>query len=147
MTEQNNKTAILLEGIAPLLQVFDMPTSLNFYRDILGFRIVQSSGQGDDVDWVLLKLNDIELMLNTAYEKPNRPSTPDLKRKDAHRDTILYFGCPDTDTTYSYLIDKGLDIKKPEITGYGWKALNLIDPDGYHLCFHYPIQDTIKNQL
>lgn len=144
MTEQTNHTAINLEGIAPLLQVFDMPTSLKFYRDILGFKIIQSSGHGDDVDWILLKLNDIELMLNTAYEKSNRPHVPDLKRKSAHSDTILYFGCPDTDATYSYLIEKGLELQKPEITGYGWKALNLIDPDGYHLCFHYPIQDLPK---
>lgn len=144
-TEKITNPTINLEGIAPLLQVFDMPTSLHFYRDILGFDVVQSSGQGDDVDWVLLKLNDIELMLNTAYEKPNRPATPDLNRKAAHSDTILYFGCPDTDATYSYLIDKGLDINKPEITGYGWKALNLIDPDGYHLCFHFPLNETTRN--
>jgi glyoxylase I family protein len=137
--EQINTTAIHLEGIAPLLQVYDMPTSLKFYRDILGFNVVQSSGEGDDVDWVLLKLNNIELMLNTAYEKPNRPASPDLKRYAAHKDMILYFGCPDTDATYSYLVSKGIDISKPEITGYGWKALNLVDPDGYHLCFHYPI--------
>ncbi|MBV9960893.1 MAG: VOC family protein [Parafilimonas sp.] len=139
---QITNTTIHLQGIAPLLQVFDMPTSLNFYRDLLGFNVVQSSGQGDDADWILLKLNDIELMLNTAYEKSNRPSTPDLNRKAAHSDTILYFGCPDTDAAYSYLINKGLDIKKPAITGYGWKALNLIDPDGYHLCFHYPVNET-----
>lgn len=137
--EQITNPTINLEGIAPLLQVFDMPTSLCFYRDILGFDVVQSSGQGDDVDWVLLKSNAIELMLNTAYEKPDRPTTPDVKRKAAHSDTILYFGCPDTDATYAYLTRKGLDVKKPQITGYGWKALNVIDPDGYHLCFHYPV--------
>lgn len=131
--------------MAPLLQVFDMPTSLHFYRDILGFNVVQSSGQGDDVDWVLLKLNDIELMLNTAYEKPRRPSTPDAQRKAAHGDTTLYFGCPDTDAAYAYLIARGLDIKKPEITGYGWKALSIIDPDGYHLCFHYPLPETDRS--
>lgn len=144
-TGQITNPTINLVGIAPLLQVFDMPTSLHFYRDILGFNVVQSSGQGDEVDWVLLKFNDIELMLNTAYEKSNRPPTADFKRKSAHGDTILYFGCPDTDATYSYLIDKGLDIKKPEITGYGWKALNVIDPDGYHLCFHYPLNETTRN--
>lgn len=142
MTEQVGTTKLNLTGLAPLLQVFDMPTSLRFYRDTLGFRIIQSSGQSDDVDWVLLKLNDIELMLNTAYEKPDRPATPDLKRKTNHGDTILYFGCRDIDTAYSYFIDKGLDIKKPEITGYGWKALNLTDPDGYHLCFHWPVDNT-----
>jgi len=144
MNNQINKTKVNLGDMAPLLQVFDMPTSLNFYRDILGFEIDQSSGQGDNVDWVLLKLNEIELMLNTAYEEPNRPSAPDLNRNAAHSDTILYFSCPDIDTAYSYLIGKGLDIKTPEVTGYGWKALNLYDPDGYHLCFHYPIKDSTK---
>lgn len=139
MDPNGKKPAIGLEGIAPLLQVFDMPTSLHFYRDILGFTVIQSSGQGDDVDWVLLKLNEIEIMLNTAYEKPNRPAVRDSARIASHSDTILYFGCPDTDAAYAYLKENGLDIKKPHITGYGWKALNLIDPDGYHLCFHYPV--------
>jgi glyoxylase I family protein len=66
---------IKIEGMAPLIQVFDMPVSLKFYRDILGFSIAMSSGEGDDddVDWVLLKLNNMELMLNTAYERGLRP--------------------------------------------------------------------------
>lgn len=35
--------ALDIHGIAPLLQVFDMPTSIHFYRDVLGFEIVQTS--------------------------------------------------------------------------------------------------------
>ena len=31
---------IKVEGGAPLLQVFDMPTSLAFYRDKLGFEVL-----------------------------------------------------------------------------------------------------------
>jgi glyoxylase I family protein len=133
---------INLKGIAPLLQVFDMPTSLRFYRDSLGFKIIESSGEGDDVNWVLLSLNDIEIMLNTAYEKHARPLAPDLNRKSVHSDTILYFGCPDIENTYTILINKGVEIQRPTTTGYGWKALNLYDPDGYHLCFHWPLEKT-----
>lgn len=133
---------IRLQGLAPLLQVFDMPVSLHFYRDILGFSVVQSSGEGDDVDWVLLRGNDCELMLNTAYEKAHRPAATDGQRRAAHGDTTLYFGCPDTEGAYTYLAGKGLAVTKPELTGYGWKALHLTDPDGYHLCFHYPLPDT-----
>ncbi len=55
-----------LKGIAPLLQVNDMPTSLKFYRDIPGYTVAQSSGEGDEVDWVLLKHNDIDRM-NAKY--------------------------------------------------------------------------------
>jgi uncharacterized glyoxalase superfamily protein PhnB len=142
MLEEITTANLHLQGMAPLLQVFDMPSSLHFYRDILGFKVIQSSGEGDDVDWVLLKLNDADIMLNTAYEKAMRPATPDLSRKAAHSDTILYFGCPDVDNAFACLIARGLELKKPEVTGYGWKALNLVDPDGYHLCFHWPLKDA-----
>ncbi|TWJ00850.1 catechol 2,3-dioxygenase-like lactoylglutathione lyase family enzyme [Mucilaginibacter frigoritolerans] len=142
MADEVNNNPFNISGVTALFQVFDMPQSLNFYRDILGFKVIMSSGEGDDVDWVLMRLNDTELMLNTAYEKPNRPQSPDSLRNDWHNDVSLYFGCPDTDDLYAYLIKKGLKIKKPEITGYGWKALSLHDPDGYRLCFHWPLQNA-----
>jgi catechol 2,3-dioxygenase-like lactoylglutathione lyase family enzyme len=130
-----------LQGMAPLLQVYDMPASLQFYRDILGFEIVSSSGDGDDVDWVLLKYGDIELMLNTLYEKPVRPQGRDLTRQAIHEDIVLYFGCPDIDSAYEYLSGKHVEVKKPQVTGYGWKAINFKDPDGYPLCFHWPLKE------
>jgi glyoxylase I family protein len=34
-----------IQGLAPLLQVFDMPVALKFYRDVLGFEVVQASGE------------------------------------------------------------------------------------------------------
>ncbi len=40
--------AIEIHGMAPLLSVFDMPVSLLFYRDILGFKVIETSGQGDN---------------------------------------------------------------------------------------------------
>lgn len=127
-----------LEGMAPLLQVFDMPASLTFYRDQLGFMVKMSSGEGDDVDWVLISRDEIELMLNTAYEKPYRPVAPDPDRIRAHGDTTIYFGCPDIEAAYLYMTAKGLLLDPPSITGYGWKAIYLTDPDGYRLCFHFP---------
>lgn len=141
ITETTIKT-LKLQGMAPLLQVYDMPTSLQFYRDILGFKVTSSSGEGDDVDWVLLRHADVELMLNTLYEKPARPSERDLNRQAIHQDIILFFGCPDIDTAYEYLSGKNVGIKKPEITGYGWKAISFKDPDGYSVCFHWPLSET-----
>ena len=58
-----------LRGLCPLISVFDMPTSLRFYRDVLGFVEVAKSGEGDDVGWVWLKHGgDACLMLNMAYD-------------------------------------------------------------------------------
>lgn len=131
-----------LQGMAPLLQVYDMQASLHFYRDILGFKVVSSSGEGDDVDWVLLKHGNVELMLNTLYEKPLRPSERDLSRQAIHEDITLYLGCPDIDSAYEYLAGKNVAVQPPQITGYGWKAINFKDPDGYFFCFHWPLHET-----
>ena len=128
-----------INGIAPLIQVFDMPVALAFYRDVFGFEVNTSSGEGDDVDWVLLKLNGAVLMLNTAFEKANRPAFPEAARQKAHSDLTLYFDCDDLDSLYLYLQKCGLDLDPPAVTNYNWRAIHLKDPDGYGLCFHYPL--------
>jgi glyoxylase I family protein len=141
MSETSTTTAADILGMAPYLQVHDMPTSISFYRDKLGFKIVSQSEPelGDDCNWVLLKLNNIELMLNTIYEKENRPVEQDKIRRIGHGDVMLYFGCPDIDAIYAKLWERGVNIKRPPyITGYGFKAIHFSDPDGYGICFHWP---------
>lgn len=133
--------AVLIQGCAPLLQVFDMSRSLRFYRDILGFELVSSAGQGDQPDWVLLRHQKTELMLNTAYESPNRPSAPDPERLAAHEDTSLYFACPDIEGAYRHLREQGIDLKEPSTAPYGMRQLYVKDPDGYLLCFQWPATD------
>jgi glyoxylase I family protein len=132
--------AIQIRGMAPLLEVFDMPTALAFYRDVLEFEIVGRSGPGDNCDWVLLRLADVELMLNTAYEGDERPPAPDPARVRAHKDTALFFSCPDVDAAYNYLRERGVDLKPPTNAPYGMRQLYLRDPDGFNLCFQWPVQ-------
>jgi|SRR5450432_1106125 glyoxylase I family protein len=131
--------SIEVRGLAPLLAVFDMPTSLNFYCEGLGFELVSTDGKpAPDFDWVLLRLNGAELMLNTAYERGRRPPTSDPARNDVHQDVTLYFGCPDVDAAYAHLRAKGISAKEPKIAPYGMKQLYLTDPDGYQICFQWP---------
>jgi len=128
-----------IRGMAPLLQVFDMPTSIAFYRDVLGFEVVTTSQpRGEPFDWALLRLKGVELMLNTAYEQAARPPAPDPARIAAHDDTAIYFGCPDVDAAYAHLRRRGIAAKEPVVAHYGMKQLYLHDPDGYNLCFQWP---------
>ena len=70
-----------IRGLCPLLQVFDMPTSVRFYRDILGFELVAHAplrAPDDPPGWCLLRHGDTtEIMLNTAYDYGERPESPD----------------------------------------------------------------------
>ena len=130
--------AIEIRGMAPLFQVFDMSTSIQFYRDVLGFEVVTTSTpRGAHFDWALLRLNGVEVMLNTAYEQDSRPPAPEPSRIAAHDDTCLYFSCPDVDAAYSFLRSCCVNLKPPEVAHYGMKQLYLHDPDGYSLCFQW----------
>jgi catechol 2,3-dioxygenase-like lactoylglutathione lyase family enzyme len=131
---------LAIRGLCPLLQVFDMPASLRFYRDVLGFAEVAKSGQGDDVHWAWLRHGNADLMLNTAYDDGRRPAAPDTARVAAHGDTGLYLGCEDLDGAYAHLLAHAVKAQPPEVAAYGMKQLYATDPDGYALCFQWPVK-------
>lgn len=130
--------SLRIGGFATLLQVFDMPTSLVFYRDVLGFEVVSEVPDDLRCDWVMLKLHGCELMLNTAYEADDRPSARDSIRVASHADTALFFDCEDVDAAYRALRERGVPAKAPIVTSYGMKQLYLHDPDGYEICLQHP---------
>jgi glyoxylase I family protein len=127
-----------MRGLCPLIQVFDMPTSLHFYRDVLGFEIVQRSQDSDECGWCWLRsAGGAELMLNTAYDDGERPPMPDAARMRAHDDTGLFIGCPDVDAAYECLKSKGIKVDPPKVAWYGMKQMYLKDPDGFGICFQW----------
>ena len=130
-----------VSSLVPLLQVYDMPMSAAFYRDILGFEIVMQSQPGEHFHWALLRLGEVELMLNTMFEfDDERPANLDPSRTIGHGDLTLYFGCEDVDEAWNYLRSKGVTVAKPVIRDYGMKQITVIDPDGYQLCFQHPVK-------
>ncbi len=128
--------AITIQELAPLLEVFDLPTSIAFYRDMLGFKLVA----GDDTWWCMLKLGDTKLMLNTAYEDHERPSEPDAARVRGHADTSLFFSSPNPDEVYAHLRGKGWPVTEPNVTSYGMRQVSTKDPDGFQLFFICPAE-------
>jgi hypothetical protein len=56
--------AIDVRGVCPLVQVYDMPTSVKFYRDKLGFEVVTTSPVlgPDRFHWALLRRGSAEIM-------------------------------------------------------------------------------------
>jgi predicted thioesterase/catechol 2,3-dioxygenase-like lactoylglutathione lyase family enzyme len=139
-TQRGQSSRFQINGMAPLLSVFNMPRALAFYRDTLGFEVVSDSGKGDQSSWVWLRLAGVDLMLNDQYEPGHEPATPPPERSRWHKDTCLYFGCPDPDAAYEFLKSKGVQLGPPEIASYGMKQLYFQDPDGYNLCLQCPVE-------
>jgi glyoxylase I family protein len=134
--------AIRPTGLVPLLQVFDMPEAIRFYRDVLGFSVASSSeeieaAEGRYFHWALLRLGGAELMLNTAYDANERPPARDAARWGGHADIGLYIGCDDLDAVHALLAANGVTVEPPKLAPYGMRQLHVTDPDGYVLCFQH----------
>ena len=93
----------------------------------------------DDYGWAMLRLNDVRLMVNNMYEDNIRPAEPDQSRVASRADTIIYFACRDVDGAYTTLRAQGIAASEPEIAYYGMKQTYVTDPDGYKLCFQWPV--------
>jgi catechol 2,3-dioxygenase-like lactoylglutathione lyase family enzyme len=132
---------IEIRGLCPLIQVFSMRRSLAFYRDILGFTVVADSGGGDDASWVWIARDGVNLMLNDQYEPGYVPPECPPERIKWHKDTCLYFECPDPDAAYEFLRSKDVELDPPNDAPYGMRQLYLEDPDGYNICFQRPVGD------
>jgi len=134
--------AIEVDGVCPYFEVYDIPTSIHFYRDLLGFEIVNTSpalGSKDKFHWCMLRLGPAYLMLNDVYEfDAERPSREEHMALRKHRDVCLFFGCPDVDGAYAELLAKGVAIDRPpKVAHYGMKQLYFSDPDGFGLCLQW----------
>jgi uncharacterized glyoxalase superfamily protein PhnB len=132
-----------LTGLVPLIQVYDMPRAIGFYRDLLGFALVSASPEIDAPEgryfhWALLRAGGAEIMLNTAFDAGERPAERDAARWSGHADVTLFIACADVDAAYAELLAKGVELEAPAIAPYGMKQLSLYDPDGYEICLQAP---------
>ena len=124
-------------GLTPLIGVFDMPTSLAFYRDLLGFTVVSASPEVETAEgrfphWMWLRFGEAEIMLNTQYDSNERPKQPPEKRP---KDTVFYINCSDVELAYRELTGRGLKAEHPKVAPYGLKLFSAEDPDGYTIVF------------
>ncbi len=124
-------------GLTPLIGVFDMPRSLAFYRDTLGFTVVSTSPEVETAEgrfshWMWLRFGSAEIMLNTQYDSNERPPTPPEKTP---RSAAFYIGCSDVEHAYRELTNRGLKAHPPKVAPYGLKIFSVEDPDGYTIVF------------
>jgi uncharacterized glyoxalase superfamily protein PhnB len=127
---------IISRKVTPLIQVFDMRRSVAWYRDVLGFEVLQTHEPDGHLYWAMLKLGDSVLMLNAKYEDDQRPASPP-ERVEGHGDLTLYFDCPNVDEAYELLKSRGCDVAAPRTRYYGMRQLTVTDPDGFELCFQH----------
>ena len=113
----------------------DVQSSIRFYVDVLGFRVV---GRMDDVGnsgWASLESGSTSLMLTSPsyYPPPKRRGSNPLT------DTLQYFYTDDVLSLKHRIESKGVRVSDCVVRFYGMKEIEVHDPDGRILIFG---QDT-----
>jgi len=126
-----------VQSLTPLLQVYDMQRSVAWYRDVLGFQVMSTYEPDGHLYWATLQLGGAVLMLNARYEDDERPPSPPPAQ--GREDTTLFFLCENVDAAYAELSNKAGRVSAPETAFYGMRQMEVIDPDGFVLCFQHPV--------
>lgn len=118
-----------LTALVPMLSVSDLKLSIAFYRDRLGFNVLNVFSDLEP-KWCMIGRDDIKLMLN----EPPRAEMDTLPLHAKNFQTY-YFYPDNVAALHAAWKHDGLPVTALRVTGYGMKEFELRDPDGYWLWF------------
>ena len=122
-----------ISGISPLFIVRDVPTSLSFYRDRLGFEII-FQGPPCDVFFGIVRRGGAMIMFKDVGVEPVPNYTRDIKKGIARWDA--YVQVPDPDALAAEFASRNVEFFEPlKDTDDGLRGFELKDADGYVLFF------------
>jgi len=128
----------MLNSITPLFVVDDLRDSLDFYRSKLGFEIIHTSGRngkGDDY-FGMVRRDDVMLMLKKI--RPDIHPHPNHSRHEWAR-WDAYIHTSDPDSLYEEYVGRAVPMySELSDTNDGLRAFEVIDNNGYVLCFGRP---------
>lgn len=124
--------------IMPFFIVRDVPSSLAFYRDQLGFDITFQGPEPDDIFFGMVKRGHAEIMLKAIGVEPTPNYTRDIKKGHAPWDAYLYV--PDPDALAAEFQSRGVKLWKPlTVNSDNLRGFEVQDVDGYVLYFGRPL--------
>ena len=126
-----------ISGIAPLFIVKNVPTTLAFYRDRLGFDIMFEGPEPDDIFFGMVRRGSAMLMFKDVGVEPVPNYTRDVKQGIARWDAYIYV--PDPDALAAEFASRNVEFSVPlSDNDDGLRGFELKDANGYVLFFGRP---------
>jgi catechol 2,3-dioxygenase-like lactoylglutathione lyase family enzyme len=123
-------------AISPFFIVTDVPSSLAFYRDRLGFDVTFQGPEPDDIFFGIVQRGGAQILLKSVGVTPVPNHTRDIKQGIAWWDAFVYV--PDPDALAAELASRDVAFWEPfplKDTEDGLRGFAVQDPDGYVLFF------------
>src|SRR6476469_8810249 len=126
-----------ISGIAPFFIVKNVPASLSFYRDRLGFDITFQGPSDDDIFFGIVQRGAAMIMLKDVGVEPVPNCTRDVKKGIARWDAYLHV--PDPDALEKEFSSRGVELFQPlKDDDDGLRGFTVQDADRYVLFFGRP---------
>src|SRR5689334_9220585 len=100
-------TQVEIGGASPLFIVRDVPTTLAFYRDKLGFQITFEGPEPDDIFFGIVQRDRAMIMFKDVGVDPVPNYTRDVGHGIAAWDAYIYV--PDPDALYTEFAARNVD--------------------------------------
>ena len=130
-----------LHSITPLFIVDDLQATVDFYVHLLGFEVLhQGGGDSQTKDfWAMVQRDSV--MLNFKHITPViRPQPNHTRHPWARWDAYVFTSTPDA--LFAEYKAKAVPIHSPlGDTSDGLRAFEVIDNNGYVLCFGRPLDN------
>jgi catechol 2,3-dioxygenase-like lactoylglutathione lyase family enzyme len=108
----------------PKLLVRDVPASLRFYQEVLGFACAATFG--DPPAFAIVERDGFGIHLKQGLPRP---------RRDESEAWDIYLEVADLDAFVVELREHGARLLRgPAVQEYGMTELDVVDPDGYIIC-------------
>ena len=126
-----------ISGISPFFIVNDVPSSLAFYRDRLGFEITFQGPAPDDIFFGIVRRGGAQILMKDIGVAPVPNYTRDIKQGSARWDAYLHV--PDPDALAAEFSTRNVEFSQPlKDDDDGLRGFELEDADGYVLFFGRP---------
>jgi uncharacterized glyoxalase superfamily protein PhnB len=130
-----------IEQFVPLLTVYDVQRSVDFYVGVLGFQVERQHPSDGPPSWATLRRGDVKLMLNDEFEPDERRAEHDRLRSD---DVSFYLWTKGLEAVHALLVGQGCKVGELRTEYYGMKQFDLHDPDGYRLTLQAPADEDAE---
>lgn len=110
----------------------DVQKSIEFYRDLLGFEVVDRMDDVGRTGWASLTRGANRVMLSSPSYLPIPEPNADGKLDS---DVVHYFHCEDVVGIREHLVNADVDVSPFFVRFYQKKEIEFFDPDGRMLIF------------